>query len=223
MAEQVFNLISEGIRADPSIVQKVGGIIQFNIDGQIWVINLKNAPGVTKGESTSEVTITISEPDFLLLMKGQLNAQQAFLGGKLKLKGNMMLAMKLSALVETLNKPQTAVTVPAQPQQVTAESVFSEIQKHIEADPTTITRVNAVYKFVLGSDSWIVDLKNAPGSVRRGTGNADTTLTINEADFINLMTGKLSGQTAFMEGKLKVQGNMANAMKLSQLTQRPKL
>ena len=41
-------------------------------------------------------------------------------------------------------------------------------------------------------------------------------------DFVDLITGKLNGQQAFVQGKLKIQGNMALAMKLSLLSQAPK-
>jgi putative sterol carrier protein len=45
--------------------------------------------------------IAMKDADFLLLMAGKLNAQQAFMKGQLKIKGNMMLAQKL----EVLTKP----------------------------------------------------------------------------------------------------------------------
>ena len=43
----------------------------------------------------ADVTITISDGDFVNLMEGKLNPQKAFFQGKLKIKGNMGLAMKL--------------------------------------------------------------------------------------------------------------------------------
>ncbi|PAA69637.1 hypothetical protein BOX15_Mlig019370g1 [Macrostomum lignano] len=43
----------------------------------------------------ADVTITISDQDLVQLMLGKLNPQQAFFSGKLKMQGNMGLAMKL--------------------------------------------------------------------------------------------------------------------------------
>lgn len=43
---------------------------------------------------------------------------------------------------------------------------------------------------------------------------ADTTIRVNWADWQDLADGKLDGVTAFMQGKLKVEGDMSNAMQL---------
>jgi putative sterol carrier protein len=38
-----------------------------------------------------------------------------------------------------------------------------------------------------------------------------------DADFLNIVNGKLNAQMAFMMGKLKIQGDMGMALKLAQL------
>ena len=43
---------------------------------------------------------------------------------------------------------------------------------------------------------------------------ADCTLSMDESVFLQLIAGKLNAQQAFMQGKLKIGGNMSYAMKL---------
>ncbi|XP_047469588.1 peroxisomal multifunctional enzyme type 2-like [Penaeus chinensis] len=66
-----------------------------------------------------------------------------------------------------------------------------------------------------------VDLKNAPGSIYEGAPRGglkpDVTLTLEDADMVALVTGKLNAQKAFMSGKLKVSGNVMLTQKLQGL------
>ena len=56
-------------------------------------------PQVTEGAAPkADVTITIKDGDFVQLVEGKLNAQTAFMSGKIKIKGNMGLAMKMGSL-----------------------------------------------------------------------------------------------------------------------------
>jgi putative sterol carrier protein len=43
------------------------------------------------------------------------------------------------------------------------------------------------------------------------------TITMKESDYLNLVNGKLNGQTAFMTGKLKIAGDMGLALRLQSL------
>ncbi len=45
-------------------------------------------------------------------------------------------------------------------------------------------------------------------------GPADTTIKVSWADWEALSSGQLDGMTAFMQGKLKVEGDMSAAMQL---------
>ncbi|MCL0038031.1 SCP2 sterol-binding domain-containing protein [Thermodesulfovibrionales bacterium] len=48
---------------------------------------------------SSNLTVNISDADLISLMEGQLNPTNAFLAGKIKVKGDMSLAMKLQSLL----------------------------------------------------------------------------------------------------------------------------
>ena len=101
----VFELIGQGVaREGPSLVKQVKGVIVFDVSGHPFTIDLKTPPGaVYPGPPKSgkpSLTITVSDDDMVALADGKLNAQQAFMRGKLKLKGNMALAMKLGKVIE---------------------------------------------------------------------------------------------------------------------------
>ena len=100
-------------------------------------------------------------------------------------------------------------------------AIFDEMGKRIKAKPELIDEVGAVYQFdVTGEDggTWWVDLKNGSGGVHEGAAEKpNCTIAMATDDFIGLMTGKLDGQQAFMQGKLKVSGDMMLATKLGML------
>ncbi|MBZ0254378.1 MAG: SCP2 sterol-binding domain-containing protein [Candidatus Methylomirabilis sp.] len=97
---------------------------------------------------------------------------------------------------------------------------FQEMGEKISGNPAESKKVNAVYKFNVtgeGGGTWVVDLKNDPPGVKEGDGDAQCTITIAAQDFLDLVSGKLNGQMAFMSGKLKIAGDMSLAMKLGQV------
>ena len=49
--------------------------------------------------------MTLNESDFVQMFAGKLDATSAFMSGKLKIKGNMALAMKLQKFMKSMPKP----------------------------------------------------------------------------------------------------------------------
>ncbi len=73
-------------------------------------------------------------------------------------------------------------------------------------------------KFNFGEDGVIhLDAASVPNAVTNEDKDADCTIGITLADFEELMAGNLDATSAFMAGKLKVDGDMSIAMKLSQI------
>ncbi|WP_260482285.1 SCP2 sterol-binding domain-containing protein [Sphingomicrobium flavum] len=64
------------------------------------------------------------------------------------------------------------------------------------------------------ADAGVVMLDGAAGAVREEDGDADTTIKVAWDDWQAMADGQLDGMTAFMTGKLKVEGDMSNAMQL---------
>ena len=63
-------------------------------------------------------------------------------------------------------------------------------------------------------DQGIVLLDGAGQQVTEEDGDADTTIKVAWDDWQQMAAGQLDGMTAFMTGKLKIEGDMSNAMQL---------
>ena len=63
-------------------------------------------------------------------------------------------------------------------------------------------------------DQGPVMLDGVANAVSEDDGAADTTIRVGWDDWQQLAAGQLDGMTAFMMGKLKVEGDMSNAMQL---------
>jgi putative sterol carrier protein len=63
-------------------------------------------------------------------------------------------------------------------------------------------------------DQGAVMLDGAANQVSEDSGDADTTIKVSWDDWQQLAAGQMDGMTAFMMGKLKVEGDMSNAMQL---------
>lgn len=103
----IASLESEG----PNLVKKIKAIFRFIVDDKAYfVLDLKNGNGgMTVGDKDTkvDVTITISDDDFVSIVTGKLNPQSAFMKGKLKIKGNMALAMKLDPIIKLARRKRS--------------------------------------------------------------------------------------------------------------------
>jgi NAD(P)-dependent dehydrogenase (short-subunit alcohol dehydrogenase family)/putative sterol carrier protein len=246
-AQGVFDILAQRIGSEgPALVAKVNGVFEFDLGAngkrQSWTVDLKSStPSVQLGKvGTANVTLTMNDEDFVALMTGKLNPQNAFMKGLLKIKGDMGLAMKLEALTKGMSAtaPKAAAAAPAaaaaaaaaapataSSSDFKAQAVFDALSKRIASEgPALVSKVNGIFEFDLAGangkrQSWTVDLKSSSPSVQSGkVGTPNVTLSLNDDDFVALMTGKLNPQNAFMKGQLKIKGDMGLAMKLETIT-----
>ena len=63
-------------------------------------------------------------------------------------------------------------------------------------------------------DQGAIMLDGAASQVSEEDGDADTTIKVAWDDWQQMAAGQLDGMTAFMTGKLKIEGDMSNAMQL---------
>jgi putative sterol carrier protein len=95
--------IPTNIARDPEKARAVGAVYLFRITGEgggVWTVDLKDAPGVTEGDSgNAECTIECTSETWRRLSDQPSSAMQFFFQGELKVTGNAMLATKLQAVI----------------------------------------------------------------------------------------------------------------------------
>ncbi len=96
--------LPERLKARADKIANLKAVYQFDVTGEgggTWVLDLTQPGGkITAGPSdTAKCTVTIESSNFVKLIEGNLNPQMAFMTGKLKVKGDMGLALKLGTIL----------------------------------------------------------------------------------------------------------------------------
>jgi putative sterol carrier protein len=84
--------------------------------------------------------------------------------------------------------------------------------------PEKATGINVVVQVNISGpegSNWTVTIKDQKITVTEGVNpNAELTLKMNPADFLDMVNDKLSAEKAFFTGKIQFKGNIAVALKL---------
>ncbi|XP_062938027.1 hydroxysteroid dehydrogenase-like protein 2 isoform X2 [Cynocephalus volans] len=105
--EETFRIVKDSLSED--IVKATQAVYQFELsgeDGGTWFLDLKNKGGnVGSGEPSyqADVVMSMSTDDFVKMFSGKLKPTMAFMSGRLTIKGNMALAIKLEKLMSQMN------------------------------------------------------------------------------------------------------------------------
>jgi putative sterol carrier protein len=87
--------------------------------------------------------------------------------------------------------------------------------------PEKAQDVDAIIQFKFTGDEageWNATIKDGKVDVARGTHpSPKMTLTADSSDYVKIFTGELDGMQAFMQGKIKLAGDLNLAMKLMQM------
>ena len=106
--QEIFDAMTQAVEMDGSLKKRFNALVQFNVDGEVVSLDARST---TDGDSTTttsstspDLVVKTSLPVLLDLINKKIKPQQAFMKGKLKIKGKMPLAMKLTLILEATRK-----------------------------------------------------------------------------------------------------------------------
>lgn len=104
-AKEIFEVsIPEKLKKNADKITGINCVYEFNVTGDqgaVYTLDLTKEGGAISEGSTggAQCTVTISTENFNELLEGKLNPQMAFMTGKLKVAGDMGLAIKLGNVI----------------------------------------------------------------------------------------------------------------------------
>ncbi len=104
-ASELVDRIRERIKDSPELLTSIGAVYQFVLEGDgggSYLLDLKESLKISADEGPAACTVRMSATDFVDLFEGRANGQALFLGGKLRVEGDMGLALKLQTLTSIL-------------------------------------------------------------------------------------------------------------------------
>src|SRR5699024_4357971 len=108
----VFKEIEAALKEDGSLAKGVEVVVEFELDGEDGNIQRLNLQGENSRTSEgspedADCIMKMSTEDFVKMSQGELNGTQAFMSGRLKIKGNMGPALKLQDVLQSYNKQKS--------------------------------------------------------------------------------------------------------------------
>jgi len=164
------------------------------------------------------------------LADGKLNPMQAFMQGKIKVSGQIALAQKLDTVFKTAkSKVEAGDSIKGTPESMTttstatslkSDALFNDLKAALSSDPGLVKTVKGTFCFQIiekgkSVGSYHLDFNSTPPEITSNEKTkADVTIKVSDDNLILLADGKLNPMQAFMQGKIKVSGQIALAQKL---------
>ncbi len=98
-AKEIVRKLPQAFNAD--VAGSTHATVQYELSEPMYSVIKDGKMKVFEGRAESpDVTVTMGDDDFISLMKGELNGMAAFMSGRLKVAGDMMLAQRLVSFVD---------------------------------------------------------------------------------------------------------------------------
>ncbi len=107
------------------------------------------------------------------------------------------------------------------PEKASSDAFFLKIKEYLKAHPEILAGNSGLFQFNITGPSpstWRVDLDKPGGGIRRGKVRSPfATFSIADEHLVLIAKGDIDIPTAFIQGRLKVEGDMNQAMNLGKL------
>ncbi len=135
----------------------------------------------------------------------------------LRESANELEAAALALKPETDSAENDAANTPV----AESNAFFENLGAALKADPDLVPAGTGIFQFHIKGDDpqdWVIDLNAKKPTVTHGTSDsADASFIIKDNHLMKVINGELGMQIAFMQGKLKVNGDISKALKLAPL------
>jgi putative sterol carrier protein len=104
-AKEVLLGANAKLAENKSSAQAIGAVYKFVVDGSgggTFMMDLRDNPKIYEGDEDAPCTISMQDADCTNMLSGSVSPQELFFGGKLRIDGDMGLAMKLEPLMKLL-------------------------------------------------------------------------------------------------------------------------
>ena len=105
-ARELVEEAKQKIESNREAAAALGAVYKFVLEGDgggTWLFRLVEGPTVVEGDGDAACIITMSAADYVDMREGRADAQQLFFAQRLKVDGDLSLAMKLQALNELID------------------------------------------------------------------------------------------------------------------------
>jgi len=95
-----FEAVITGMQERAKTAPALGKTLKFDFgDDKMYVDGTGDANTITKDDKEADCVVVVSLEDFASIASGDLNPMSAVMTGKMKIKGDMSVAMKLQSLL----------------------------------------------------------------------------------------------------------------------------
>lgn len=96
-----FETILTNLTASATKAEALGKTLKFDFgDHKIFIDGTGSGNIISTDDKEADCTISVAQDDFIGMTNGTINPMTAFMSGKIKVKGDMGLAMKLQTLLK---------------------------------------------------------------------------------------------------------------------------